>query len=370
ASSYAGPDNGAGRDQGLVVIAMQFFDQLPHGGGFDIEAADRIAGTELVADGGVFFKAADIVDVDIDPAVSFDAVYAFADLAEAALAQHVQLVQPDGFRDEHVHHGGGKPFGRHVQGAPGGKGLFGDEDAAGVDTQAAGEVLQQLSVLQDGAVDLIEFLTFCKVLVAAGDGIIAFFREAVDLFFWQTEHFPQFANDGIVLKRGVHAQQGRVAAAMAFDHIVDDLVAVPVGEVDVEIGWACAVGVEEPFEIEVEVDGVDVRDLETVGDHGIGAAAAAHVIEAPALGITDHVPGDEEIGCKAHLVDDVELFIHPVPYLFVDPIAFTAAVTCQLFEEHAVVLAAGAIDLFVLVLAEAHGDRAGVDKPVGIGNDE
>src|ERR1700761_3400564 len=142
--------------------------------------------------------------------------------------------------------------------------------------------------------------------------------ETLDLFFGKAEDLTQFADDGIGLKGGVHPQQGRMAPAVTFDHIIDDLVAIAIGKIDIEIGWACPVGIEESFKIELELDGVDVGDLETISHHGIGAAATADMIEAAALGIADHIPGNQEISRKTHLIDDAELFVQSFPYRFTD----------------------------------------------------
>lgn len=60
-----------------------------------------------------------------------------------------------------------------------------------------------------------------------------------------------------------------------------------------------------------------VGDLEAIGDKGVSAAAAADMIEAAALSITDHVPGDEKISGEAHLVDDAQFLIEPFLYLFI-----------------------------------------------------
>jgi hypothetical protein len=88
------------------------------------------------------------------------------------------------------------------------------------------------------------------------------------------------------------------------------------------------------------------------------------------LRITDHVPGDEEIGGEAHLVDDTKLFIQLVPGGPVDTIPLPAAVAGEFLEECPVVLTARAIELFVLVFAEVHGDRAGVEQAVSVGDDK
>src|ERR1700761_3983747 len=135
ASSHSRPDDGARRDKGLIIVAVQLFDQLSHGGGFDIKTTDGIAGAELFADVRIFFEPVDIVYIDVDVMVAFYEIDAFPDMPQAPLTEYIQLIQPDGFGDKHIHHRGGETFGGHMQGTPGSKRLIGDEDAAGMDAE-------------------------------------------------------------------------------------------------------------------------------------------------------------------------------------------------------------------------------------------
>ena len=62
---------------------------------------------------------------------------------------------------------------------------------------------------------------------------------------------------------------------VAFQHIIDDLVTIAVRKVDIKIRRTGPVGVEKAFEVQVELDGIDVSDPQTIGNKGIGAAAPA-----------------------------------------------------------------------------------------------
>ena len=197
AAADAGADDRAGGDQGSVVVAMQLSDQLAHGRRFDIEATDGVTLHELLPDQRVPFEFPDVVDVDIDLPVGFNQLDTFADMTQTPLAEYVELVEADILGHEHIHHGGGEPFGRQMDGAPGGQRLFGDEDAAGMDAEAGGKILQQLTILKDGAGDPV------AVMDAA-------FGQLIDLRLWQAEDLTQFANDRVVLEGGVHAEEGRV----------------------------------------------------------------------------------------------------------------------------------------------------------------
>ena len=141
------------------------------------------------------------------------------------------------------------------------------------------------------------------------------------------------------------------------------------GEVDVEVGRAGAVGVQEAFKIQVQFDGVDIGDAQTIGDDGVGAASAADMVKPAALGIADHVPGNEVVGGETHLVDDVQLFLEAFTGFPVVAVAKAEPFPGKFLEQYPVVFAAGAVKLFVLILTEGHVDGTGVDEATGIGDD-
>ena len=67
-------------------------------------------------------------------------------------------------------------------------------------------------------------------------------------------------------------------------------------------------GVQEALEEEVVLQGVDVGDSKREGDQGTRRRASARAdgnVVFP--GVTDEIPGDEEIAGKAHLLDDPDL---------------------------------------------------------------
>ena len=56
---------------------------------------------------------------------------------------------------------------------------------------------------------------------------------------------------------------GDVFLAVLFGHVLDDFLAAPAAEIDVDVGQADALGVEEPLEEQVVLERVDVGDAET-----------------------------------------------------------------------------------------------------------
>ena len=108
--------------------------------------------------------------------------------------------------------------------------------------------------------------------------------------------------------RAVGDDVGNAALAVFFPHIVDDLGAAALAEVDIDVGRADAFRIEEAFEQQAEAQRADVGDAHGVGDERARRRAAAgadrDVVVARPL---DEVRGDEEVGGEAELVDDIHL---------------------------------------------------------------
>ncbi len=66
-----------------------------------------------------------------------------------------------------------------------------------------------------------------------------------------------------------------VLASVLARHVVDDLAAPALAEVDVDVGQRHALGIEEALEDEVVLDRIDVGDAQAVGDEAAGRRTAA-----------------------------------------------------------------------------------------------
>ncbi len=99
---------------------------------------------------------------------------------------------------------------------------------------------------------------------------------------------------------GLHRPEGDdlrdVLAAVAPRHVLDDLAAAPLAEVDVDIGQRHALGIQEALEDEVVLERVDVGDAKAVRDQASGGRPAARAHRNPLLaGVPDEVPDDQEV---------------------------------------------------------------------------
>ena len=138
--------------------------------------------------------------------------------------------------------------------------------------------------------------------------------DAVDVVFGQAEDLPQFPDDRAVLEGAVRSHQRHVREPLedVFRHVVP----IRPREVDVEVRRIRAVQVDEPFEVEVEFNGVYVRDAQQIGDEAVGPASAPHIKVPAAARVAGDVPIDEEIGQIPLLPDDRQLHFHPLDDVF------------------------------------------------------
>ena len=135
----------------------------------------------------------------------------------------------------------------------------GDQDAAGVDGNLVGEIAEDAGVADDGALHL------------AQPRRVEPPPASVDLVLGQAEDLAELAHHRPVLEGVVGAEQGDVLVAV--EDVACDVVAVRPREVEVEVGRIGPVEVDEPLEVEVQFNRVDVGDAEEVGDEAVGLAA-------------------------------------------------------------------------------------------------
>ncbi len=99
---------------------------------------------------------------------------------------------------------------------------------------------------------------------------------------------------------------GAVGTVFLVD-VLQHLLAVVGGEIDVDIGRALVVLVEEALEQQVVRNGIDTRDAEQIGDDRVRRAAASLPRNAVLTREFHDVPRDQEELGEMRLLDDIEL---------------------------------------------------------------
>ena len=112
------------------------------------------------------------------------------------------------------------------------------------------------------------------------------------------------------LDRGVGDDLGDAVLAVLLRGVADHLAAPALVEVHVDVGHRDALGVEEPLEDQLVLDGVQVGDAERVGHQRAGGRAAAGTApDAHRLGVLDEVGHHQEVAGEPHLDDDRDLVV-------------------------------------------------------------
>ncbi len=103
-----------------------------------------------------------------------------------------------------------------------------------------------------------------------------------------------------------------VVFAVLFFRVVDDSLSAISAEVDIDIGWFVAAGIEEPFEQQVVLQRADVAESEQVGDECSAGRPTCLAGDVFFHCEPDKVPHDQEVARVPHLFDDLQLDVESI----------------------------------------------------------
>src|ERR1019366_126296 len=197
------------------------------------------------------------------------------------------------------------------------EGLRRDEDARRVDARVARHALEPLAQIEKAPVRLVVAERVRQLLHVAprlGEhrGLAGIRRneraEAVNLGERNVQDAAHVAKDGPRLHGVERDDLADVLAPVLRSHVLDDLAAAALAQVDVDVGHRDAVGIQEALEEKVVAERIDIRDPERPRDERARRAPAPRSHgNALVLRVLDEVPHDEEVAREAHLPNDGEL---------------------------------------------------------------
>ena len=139
--------------------------------------------------------------------------------------------------------------------------------------------------------------------------------EVVDVGDRQAQRAADVANGGPGGQRAERADLRDVLLAVLLLHVVDDVAAAVLAEVDVDIGRFLAALVEEPLEQQVVLQRANVAQLQRVSHERADAATARRGRDVVLDGVADEVPHDRgSSSAKPSLLMHVQLAIEPVDH--------------------------------------------------------
>ena len=123
-------------------------------------------------------------------------------------------------------------------------------------------------------------------------------------------------------------------------HVIDDLAPPVVGEVDIDIGHAYPLGIEEPLKDQSVFYRVGVGDVQCVSNYASGGRTSSRSDHYTVfLRVMHIIPYDQEVVDKAHLLYSSQLCIEPFRKLLRDcPVLSLHALFAQLAQIFVVLL--------------------------------
>src|ERR1019366_5752354 len=111
---------------------------------------------------------------------------------------------------------------------------------------------------------------------------------------------------------GRHGPEGddlrHIVPSILLGYVVDDLGATVHAEVNVDVGQADALGIEEALEQQLVLQWINVGDAKSVGHaRSCGRSAARTNRDVALFGAADEIPHDEKVAGELHLPDDADL---------------------------------------------------------------
>ncbi len=144
--------------------------------------------------------------------------------------------------------------------------------------------------------------------------------QLVDLPVRHLQHAADIAQHAARLQGAERDDLRHLIAAVALLHVVDDLVAPVLAEIDVEVGHRHALEIEEALEQQAETDGVEIGNGERIGGERARARPAPRADrDALRLRPLNEIGDDQEVARIFRLLDDGELDGETFPILLLGP---------------------------------------------------
>ena len=304
------------RDEVLEVFRLQVLDEIRHARRFHLEDRTRIAAAEHL--GCLLVLKRYRVDVDRDAAALLDVLQGVGDDRERAQAKEVHLQKAQLFHVILVvlrHERAVGDLHRHIVG----QGISRDHDARRVRRRVARQPFKVAREV-DEPLRLVALLIDAAKILRIGKRTVqrdAKLRRhslchAINARIRHFERTPDVANRALRRHRAEGDDLRDMISAVAALHIVDDLLAADVAEVDVDIGHRHALRIQKTLEEQFVLQGIEIRDAQEIGDDAARRRAAPGADgDALATRILDEIPNDEKVAVIAHAMDDGKLVVEP-----------------------------------------------------------
>ena len=314
------PVQGHQRDEIVEQRGPDIPERFTHSARLELKHAFRVALGEHAVGGRIIQR--DGLDVEVGMPFGPDDSHRAVDDVEVAQPEEVHLQKA---KLLHVAHGHlrdhlGVAFLHERQVL--GERTFGDDHPGGVDGVLADEALERPGHVHDLAHLLVAVVGRPQLALGVGQARIERdvehfgheFGDAIGLAVGHVHDPGGVANGLPGLDGAERGYLGHPIATVLVGHVVDDSLAAGHREVDVDVGHADAVGIEEPLEQQIVRDRVEVGDAQQVRHQRAGGRTTARPHRyAILLREADEIPHDEEVRREAHLLHHRQLGLEALP---------------------------------------------------------
>ena len=134
--------------------------------------------------------------------------------------------------------------------------------------------------------------------------------QGIDLPGQDAQRFAGIAQHLLGAQRVERDDVRHMMCPITFMDIVDDLLAAVIRKIGIDIRHRYSLRIEKTLKQQVVMNGIDMRDPQTVRDERSGRGASSGADEdLLRAGIADEVPDDQEIIREAHRIDDLQLIL-------------------------------------------------------------
>ena len=175
--------------------------------------------------------------------------------------------------------------------------------------------------------------------------------------------------DGAPGRHGTEGDDlGHMVVTILAADILHHLAPAGIAEVHVDIRHGHTLRVQKTLKVQLVLHGVNVGNMQAVGHHGAGGAAAAGTDGDPRLpGIAHKVGHDEKIVRKAHLLDHGQLVFQLLPVIrLLVAVALGKSLVTQLAQIGGGIVAGRQLEFRQMVLAEGKFQLAAIRDALGI----
>ena len=315
----ARPEQRQDSDNVFEGTGPQLLEQLFHAARFKLEHGRRVGFAQQLVSGRIRERKRHDVEFPHAGIVRAHEAHRPVEDRQVAQAQEVELHEAGGLDIVLVKLGDRAALLARltIQGAEVGQFARGDQHAAGVHADVAGQPFERTREIDQRA-DLLlpvvartkQGLVLERALQRPGVGWVVRdqFRETVAEHVRHVEHATGVAHHRLGAQRAKRGDLAHGATAIFRLDVLDHPLAVILTEVDVEVGHRHALRIQEALEQQVVADRIEIGDAQGVGDQRprtrTPPGADRHAV---GLAPVDEILNDQEVAGEPHLDDRAAL---------------------------------------------------------------